>query len=380
MSKKTTSTSTVSSTATASSSSGRTPEEEKAILDQLQELQKNFQYRNTWVVFIGAGASKNAGVPTMIELCDDLVKETTAKKDDKEKLIQDIYFYCDTRAKTENRKVNIENILEELLRIDWVVSGKTGVTLGLPTVKDVTEILINESIKKVKDFVLSKIMITSSNNDYKEFIKYWFGGTKQLDIFTTNWDILIESACDDLLNEPTLYLKINIGTRGMLNKKLDFDSYTEDTKLASGDIQLLNLYKLHGSLDWRLHNSEVWIFKDETKYKDSPVMIFPTPAKSKETLGYPYADLFRILNDKLSDTEHCKYILAIGCSFPDEHINNIIKQAFKRKKDDFNLYVIDPMLKREQLIKIFGEYTNIREPINIKFNEFVNYLLKGVLS
>src|SRR5690606_13365960 len=94
------------------------------------------------------------------------------------------------------------------------------------------------------------------------------------------------------------------------------------------------LYKLHGSINWIQDDQDSKLFKvreiqeaslDQiTKYEI--VMIHPTPLKYNASLGTTYSDLFREFQRKLMQTNNV--LVAIGYSFSDEHINNLIYQAF----------------------------------------------------
>ena len=342
------------------------------IKDQIKELKQNLQNRDTWLVFLGAGASKNAGIPTMVELSDGIIKSLKSKTDNNSKLLKIIH---ENIGKSKSN-VNVENLLEELYRLKWIRANNANLEMTFPDLKNISDTIIDESIKIIKDYVTDIVKKDFSHEDYKEFISYWFKGSKKINIFTTNWDLLIENACDELLKDNKLYISCNNGLRGLYNKKLDFDSYNVKSQKEGDSINEVTLFKLHGSIDWQLEDDDIYV-NNKTK-TDYPIMIYPTPAKVKESLGYPYNELFRILNEKISDQNTSKYLLAIGCSFPDDHINSIIKQAFKRKKSDFNLYTINPSLKRDVLIKIFGDYKGIAEPINMKFNDFIKEL-KGVI-
>jgi len=55
-------------------------------------------------------------------------------------------------------------------------------------------------------------------------------------------------------------------------------------------------------------------------------MIHPTPLKQNASMGSPYSDLFREFQKKLMQNNNV--LITIGYSFSDEHINNLIYQAF----------------------------------------------------
>jgi len=94
------------------------------------------------------------------------------------------------------------------------------------------------------------------------------------------------------------------------------------------------LYKIHGSVNWIEADGENKLFKIkeiqeptfEVLEKEDTIMIHPTPLKYNASLGSPYSDLFREFQRKLMVNNNI--LVTIGYSFSDEHINNLIFQAF----------------------------------------------------
>ncbi len=95
------------------------------------------------------------------------------------------------------------------------------------------------------------------------------------------------------------------------------------------------LYKLHGSVNWTQDEQDSKLFKvreiQEVDYeilsKKKVLMIHPTPLKQNASMGSPYSDLFREFQKKLMQNNNV--FVTVGYSFSDEHINNLIYQAFK---------------------------------------------------
>jgi hypothetical protein len=94
------------------------------------------------------------------------------------------------------------------------------------------------------------------------------------------------------------------------------------------------LYKIHGSLNWIQDEEDSKLFRvkeiQETTYanlqKQQVIMIHPTPLKQNASMGSPYSDLFREFQKKLMQNNNV--LITLGYSFNDEHINNLIYQAF----------------------------------------------------
>ena len=169
-------------------------------------------------------------------------------------------------------------------------------------------------------------------------------------VFTTNYDTLLEQAMDDL------GIRFSDGFVGNVRKRFDPSAFTLDLyypgDVAEGRVRrfdkFLHLYKTHGSVNWRRTQAgavvqssyEPYSWADwnrlrvETKAKainedftaqKASVAILPTENKFVQTLGLPYAHLFRALHQRLQEPQ--TFLLVLGYSFGDEHINRIIEDA-----------------------------------------------------
>lgn len=218
----------------------------------------------------------------------------------------------------------------------------------------------NESLKKIesivreaRNFLLKKCLNQDnskstkekSSNDaplldlYKEFYRKLLTRNStlpRLNIFTTNYDLYSERAMDDL---GIHYVNgFTGGIQKFFNPAIFNYALAEKMDLSQSKWSVIDnffyLYKLHGSVNWIENNTDNKLFKvkeiqDPTfdKLKDEEtIMIHPTPLKYNVSLGSPYSDLFREFQRKLMSNNNI--LVTIGYSFSDEHINNLIFQAF----------------------------------------------------
>lgn len=162
---------------------------------------------------------------------------------------------------------------------------------------------------------------------HQEFFRRLLGARRtelpRLKVFTTNYDLVVEKSLDVL---GVQYLD---GFRGGIQRLLDLSSYNSDVfstnKSTSGALvrqqELVHLYKIHGSLNWRRRDvgpdlGISGIVQDESEATvDSLAVIYPTPAKDADVLGYPYSDLMRIFGTTLSDMESA--VIVAGYGFAD---------------------------------------------------------------
>jgi len=167
-------------------------------------------------------------------------------------------------------------------------------------------------------------------------------------IFTTNYDLVIERSLDGL------GLPYIDGFSGTIERRLSLETYNYDiyrTHAATQEVvgrvdSMLHIYKLHGSLNWRFDaEGQVGTVvtretPDAAQDDDGLVLIYPTPAKERDTLAFPYSDVLRLFSNTLQMPDTA--LLCIGYGFADEHINRIITGSLSSNQS-LSLLVVDPM-------------------------------------
>ncbi len=169
-------------------------------------------------------------------------------------------------------------------------------------------------------------------------------------IFTTNYDLVIESALDEL-GYPyidgfsgTVDRRLNLAFYG-----LDFHRVETTTQSVLARAQgALYLHKVHGSLNWRsstdrdrltgLESLEVKQ-SDASAGDDELVLIYPTSAKEGDTLAYPYSDLLRLLGDAVQQEDTA--VIVAGYGFADPHINRLLLRSLATNSA-LSVLVADP--------------------------------------
>ena len=158
----------------------------------------------------------------------------------------------------------------------------------------------------------------------------------------------MEAAADDLR------VRYSTGFIGTVEPKFDSSAYALDLyypgEVAEGRVQrfdkFFHLYKLHGSVDWRRKSQgeliradsrslphwtdwQEWERNDKLDFlrggAEDAVAILPTESKYLQSIGMPYAHLFRALDSHLKTPQ--TFFLILGYGFGDEHINRIIDEA-----------------------------------------------------
>lgn len=158
---------------------------------------------------------------------------------------------------------------------------------------------------------------------------------ERLNLFTTNYDRLIEYGCDlaglHILDRFVGGLSpIFRATRLNIDIHYNPPGIRGEPRYLEGVIRLC---KIHGSLDWRWEEKELRRyavpFGATAGHPDIPnepsgsVMIYPNPAKDIETLNYPYSELFR--DFAVAVCRPNSSLVTYGYGFGDDHVNRVIK-------------------------------------------------------
>ena len=166
------------------------------------------------------------------------------------------------------------------------------------------------------------------------------GVRDRLNIFTTNYDRLIEAGAE-LAGLHLLDRFLGTLMPIFRSSRLDLDMHYNPPGIR-GEPRYLEgvarFTKLHGSVDWVQSDRDIRRIglpfgaekvesylkapglKDASAHK---LMIYPNAAKDRETSDYPYVELFRDLASAVCRPNST--LITYGYSFGDEHINRVIR-------------------------------------------------------
>lgn len=208
---------------------------------------------------------------------------------------------------------NIEIILSQIRALKQV-AGKG--TVKEFTEKELTELdeLICKTISEVVDKLLPGI--ETPYHGLAAWAKA-LDRDKPVHIFTTNYDLLTEQALEE---EGCLYFDGFIGAR-----KAFFDlGAVEDEKILHP--RWTRLWKIHGSINWRLDSNKN-IIRTYEKDANQSYLIYPSHLKYDQSRKMPYLAMLDRLKDFLMSPSSALFI--VGYSFSDDHINDIILQSLR---------------------------------------------------
>lgn len=165
------------------------------------------------------------------------------------------------------------------------------------------------------------------------------GNRERLNIFTTNYDRLIEVGAE-LAGIHLMDRFVGTMMPVFRSSRLNLDIHYNPPGIR-GEPRYLEgvarLTKLHGSVDWVQNHGEIRRIglpfgADEINpYLKAPglygadalrLMIYPNSAKDRETAEYPYVELFRDFAASICRPNST--LVTYGYGFGDEHINRVI--------------------------------------------------------
>ena len=165
------------------------------------------------------------------------------------------------------------------------------------------------------------------------------GNKERLNIFTTNYDRLIEIRAELAgihLMDRFVGTMMPIFRSSRLNLDIHYNppGIRGEPRYLEG---VARLTKLHGSVDWVQNGGEIrriglpFGADNIAPYLQAPglygadalkLMIYPNAAKDRETSEYPYVELFRDFAASICRPNST--LVTYGYGFADEHINRVI--------------------------------------------------------
>jgi SIR2-like domain len=339
----------------------RQADEAESFYRRVSDLLGTFLQVKNLSVLVGAGPSYPLGSPRIRSMSLDDVNEMVGRARDGS-LVGDTATLVSSLIKAAGGKVDLERLLSTLTAAASVLTlaaGDTALTIGgvQASLDDIVNArrVLNRSLAQDCDLPIDERTEESFRGDplrsHMTFFRRLLGARRvdlpRLRIFTTNYDLLIEKALD------ALGIAYFDGFSGGVSKVFRPESYEQDLFLppvSEGRRMLrvpdvLYLYKLHGSINWRSRpltgtagNLIVQVGSPLEFQSDEYAIIYPTPQKEIDALGYPYSALFRALSEELNKPDAA--LLVVGFGFGDDHINRLILEALGNPA--FQMMIVSP--------------------------------------
>jgi hypothetical protein len=258
--------------------------------------------------FLGAGVACACGLPDVVQLQTQVLDALTGD---------------DRKAFEEQLKGrNLEQALSRLRRIAALLTaGQTldGLTAAQSTALDAV----------VCQKIVEKLDITGANLAPIYSLAAWAARANYhlpLELFTVNYDLLIESGLERL---RVPYFDGYVG-----NLRARFQ--TELVEAAPGQEGfwlpefLVRLWKLHGSVNWLWEADQQIVRLGQPVTKDLAAAIYPSDTKYDESRRVPFVVLHDRLRRALFQPE--TLVIITGYSFSDDHLNEVLFEAASKRQ------------------------------------------------
>lgn len=258
-------------------------------------------------VFLGAGAGKACGLPDVSDL-QQRVLDSLPETDQQ-----------DFRRVLADR--NIEQALSRLRRIAALVTGDE-------TIDGLTAERAGCLDAAVCQGIVRALEIEGADLEPARNLAAWAARAdyhSPLEIFTVNYDLLLETALESL---GVPYFDGFVGNlKARFRTELVEATPTADTE--SVPPLFVRLWKLHGSVNWMRDEDQKIVRIGRPVSEGRAAAIYPSDAKYEESRRVPFVVLQDRLRRSLYQPE--SFVIISGYSFQDAHLNELIFDAARRR-------------------------------------------------
>ncbi|MCS6232554.1 SIR2 family protein [Shewanella baltica] len=218
-------------------------------------------------------------------------------------------------------------------------------TLALGGLSSEDEALVASFLKSAKTVILQATDFTEiipldkwkAHNKFIRTVARRSAKQQRLKLFTTNYDLAFENAAS---NTGLIVIDgFEYSSPSYFNPMwFNYDIVNRQQSNDKGGMYLSNvlkLYKIHGSVDWRRVNGRVRKVAPSSEIGE-PVFIYPSSAKYQSSYDSPYLDMMTAFLNAVQQPRTA--VLCLGFGFNDKHINNALTMAL-RTNPEFMLMV-----------------------------------------
>jgi len=280
------------------------------------------------ILFVGAGFSKPAGVPLMNEFVSLFENRLRRKGDSYHKYFLLVKKYMTTAGTAD---IDLEILMDILYRL---ASGNTVEMSAWQEKEGFSE--FNEEIRKTTKLELENLIREKCIIDPKTKLDAYyplndiFNAVKPLDIFSVNYDDVLEVFC----------------YKNKYRLEDGFALYWDPTRFDNLDGVDVRLLKLHGSVLW--YRTVEGAFYKVLQRVPQEYNTLITGEELEQLIAYPVtgkpihvAPLAYAMNELRNRLEEVSQCIIIGYSMRDQHIQDIFIEVLKRN-DKLKLILVNP--------------------------------------
>ena len=292
---------------------------------------------------IGAGCSACADKPLIGRLTEKVLEGS------EDKLLQQ---FRDLR-KIGDRPATIEDLINFLLRYKGILeateSGAHPITVDE----------IDYWLTHIKREIVSNINDNwKASPHHQRFLRRVRSQRRPRDIFSLNYDTLLEASLDELR------LPYTDGFRGTERAWFDPDIFDEKSTI------MYRIFKLHGSVNWTRDNEDhVRRGRGFNRGAAEPIVVYPSEQKYLQTQYGIYETLIGRFRNRLREPGANNYLVVLGYSFNDTHITEAICDSINA--DGSNLTVVAFVGPEDDRDKQIDRFRKIGDRCDSRFNAFI---------
>ncbi len=297
----------------------------KDVVQDMRELLS----QSRLALLLGAGCSKNAGLPLMPKLTEEVLGHAKIGKET-EKLLDAV------RGLFSGAKdATIEDFMSEIVDLLSIAERRSQRGATQPKVsvggEERSSDELQDALGEIKQAVSSSIGEKEVDvTTHQQFVRAIHSSLQAgkagrgVDYFVLNYDTLIEDA---LGLERVVYSDGFTGAATGWWKPSTFGT----------DGKAVRVFKIHGSIDWCILEGDSLPRRIrsgiQTESAKNHVLIYPAATKYQETQRDPFAQMLNHMRQSLSPCEGKEMVLAIcGYNFGDSHIDLEIKNALHQSE------------------------------------------------
>jgi hypothetical protein len=273
---------------------------------------------NQVIFLLGAGASVDAGMPTVAQLTKELRCQLPLCRDRNGKQRPDFAQLFNTIAAHDPAiKDNYERFFDWLMLLTRVQMGpfRNAIQIKMePSLATTAGELAFVIKRPVYEILRAHQSETSYGPGYFAGLGRFLPKRGRLKVFTRNYDLCVEDAC------RSASIDLTTGFRK--------DTKRWDSSVFQFQNPGINLYKLHGSLSWVLDKfdnncPDRSLIEAETDHtvEEPELILGPGPKLQSDE---PFLTLYYEFRKALQSAKQC---VVVGYSFGDAHINGALREA-----------------------------------------------------
>jgi hypothetical protein len=282
-----------------------------------QDLQESLSLdKHPVALLIGAGCPSSIRVPNSTGGTDPLIPDIaglTVRV--KLALAGDTRFTTLTQQFVSDGQPNytVEDLLSRVRTLRRIVGTGNARGLDANALKDLEEGICKHIVEAVQK------ELPGTDTSYHHLAD-WVGGihrTSAIEIFTTNYDLLLEQALEDR-NLPFFD-----GFVGARNPFFDLRAIEDDPI----PIRWTRLWKLHGCQSWCLEPGGKVVKCRTLKSSGEGLLIHPSELKYDQSRRMPYLAMIDRL--RAFFRRPSAFLVTLGYAFADDHLNEVIFQGLR---------------------------------------------------